>query len=283
MLSTEKYIREGSDFYVYTPGAMAKGLFLYPMIIGYFRYLPGYWIRRQSFDSFLIMYIRKGSCTVELDGRTYHAYEGNVVLIDCYRPHAYGTDTGWEAEWIHYDGRQARGYYNAIVNDAGPVITLKDTYRFEKYLHKIYVSFRDSLSIREALFNNYLVNLMTELLLARNQDAAEQGSRGVIDDTIAYITEHIRDELALGQLAEQAALSPFYFSRLFKKETGFTPHEYVIEARVNAAKYFLQSGKMSIKDICFSCGFTSESSFCTTFKKVTGQTPSQYRASVDVQ
>ena len=71
-----------------------------------------------------------------------------------------------------------------------------------------------------------------------------------------------------------------YFSRLFKKETGYSPHEYVIQARVNAAKYFLQSARLSQKDICYSCGFSSESSFCTTFKKATGLTPSQYRKNV---
>ena len=62
MLSTEKNVIPGSDFYVYTPSAMASGIFLYPMSTGYFRYRPGYRLRRSSFDSFLIMYMKKGSC-----------------------------------------------------------------------------------------------------------------------------------------------------------------------------------------------------------------------------
>lgn len=280
MISTEKYVQPGSDFYIYTAGALAKKLFLYPMITGSFKYLPGYHISRKAFDSFLIMYIKKGYCTVETDGRNYHAYQGNVVLIDCYSPHAYGSSSGWEAEWVHYDGAAARGYFEAITDSSGPVITLKDTYRFEKYLHNIYLSFRNSLAVREPVLNNYLINLMTELLLVRNQDIAEVSASGIIDDTLAYITEHLQEELSLEQLAKQASLSSFYFCRLFKKETGFSPHEYVIEARINAARYFLQSTRMSIKDICFSCGFSSESSFCTTFKKKTGLTPSHFRAHV---
>ena len=280
MVSTEKYIQPGSDFYVYTAGALAQKLFLYPMIVGSFHYMPGYRIRRLSFDSFLLMYIRRGQLLVETDGQLRTAYAGNVVFLDCYQPHAYGTDHGCEVEWLHFDGANARGYYEAITQQSGPVITLKDSYRFEKYLHKLYLSFRDALAIRDPLLNNYIVNVLTELLLARNQDSADVSSSGIIDDTIAYITEHLQEELSLEQLARQASLSPFYFSRLFKKETGYSPHEYVIQARVTAAKYFLQSARLSQKDICYSCGFSSESSFCTTFKKSTGLTPSQYRKNV---
>lgn len=281
MQSTEKYIQPGSDFFVYTAGALAQKLFLYPMIVGSFRYLPGYHIRRQSFDSFLLMYIKRGQCLVEVGGEKRTAYEGNVVFLDCYHPHAYGTDSGCEVEWLHFDGPNARGYYDAITQQNGPIITLKDSYRFEKYLHKLYLGFRDALAVREPLLNNYIVNILTELLLTRSQDSADRRSSGIIDDTIAYITDHLQEELSLEQLARQASLSPFYFSRLFKNETGYSPHEYVIQVRVNAAKFFLQSARLSQKDICYSCGFSSESSFCTTFKKATGLTPSQYRKNVN--
>ena len=223
MVSTEKYIQPGSDFYVYTAGALAQKLFLYPMIVGSFRYMPGYRIRRQSFDSFLLMYLKRGQSTVEIGGQKRTAYEGNVIFLDCYQPHSYGTDSGCEIEWLHFDGLNARGYYEAITQQTGPVITLKDTYRFEKYLHKIYLGFRDSLAVRDPLLNNYIVNILTELLLARNQDSADVSSSGIIDDTIAYITEHLQEELSLEQLARLASLSPFYFSRLFKKGTGFSP------------------------------------------------------------
>ena len=102
-------------------------------------------------------------------------------------------------------------------------------------------------------------------------------SANFIEDMVAYINEHLAGPLTLEELASQASLSPFYFSRLFKKETGFTPHGYVITARVNNAKFLLKSSNATIKEICFGTGFTSESSFCTTVKKITGSTPSEYR------
>ena len=252
-------------------------MFLYPVSTGYFRYLPGYCLRRSSYDSFLIMYMQKGSCEIETGGRTCHAGPDQIVLLDCYEPHCYYTTTGWDAEWLHFDGSNARSYFKAIMDSRNPVINLHDTYRFEKYLHKIYISFKDHISIKEALLNNYIVNILTELLIGRDMEHSVNVSANIIEDTVAYINEHLAGPLTLEELASQASLSPFYFSRLFKKETGFTPHGYVITARVNNAKFLLKSSNATIKEICFGTGFTSESSFCTTFKKITGSTPSEYR------
>lgn len=277
MISTEHGVVSGSDYYIYTPGSQAKNLFFYPIIVGLFSYHPGYALRRKSFDSFLIMFMRKGECEIETDGRTYHASADQVVVLDCYKPHSYCSSTGWEAEWLHFDGGNAAGYFDAILDGGSPVLTLRDTYRLEKYLHKIYLHFRENVSIKEALLNNYIVNILTELLVSQDYEHSERGSSSVIEDTIAYINEHLTDALTLDTLAGQAALSPFYFSRLFKKETGFSPHGYVITARLSHAKYLLKSTDMSIKDICFSTGFSSESSFCTTFKKSVQTTPSEYR------
>ena len=280
MLTKEQGIVPDSDYYIYTPSAQAQNLFLYPLITGYFRYLPGYCLRRTSLDSFLIMHMKRGDCEVECGNRHFHAYEGQVVLLDCYAPHAYYSSKGWDAEWFHFDGVCARGYYEAVTGDGGPVISLQNSYRLDKYLHNIYLLFRESPSVVEPLLNNYIVNILTELLISQEAKTTNMVSAGIISDSIAYINEHLTEALSLDDLAGQASLSPYYFSRLFKKETGFSPHSYVITTRISNAKFLLHSSDLSVKSICFATGFTSESSFCTTFKKETGMTPSEYRAKV---
>lgn len=280
MRSTEALVAPGSDYYIYTPSAQAQGLFLCPLIVGHFQYLPGYCLRRTSLDSFLIMHITRGGCEVECGGQRFRAREGQVVVLDCYAPHAYWTGEGWEAEWLHFDGPCARGYFDAVTGGDSPVISLKNSCRFEKNLHKIYTQFRDASPVREALLNNYIVNLLTELLAGREEAAPGAQSAGIIEDSVAYINDHLAQELSLEDLAAQAALSPFYFSRLFKRETGFSPHRYILAARISNAKFLLQSTGDSVKTICFTAGFSSESSFCTAFKKETGLTPSEYRARV---
>ena len=219
MLSTESGVIPGSDYYIYTPSTQAESLFLYPINVGYFRYRPGYCLRRDSYDSFLIMYMRKGGCEIEINGRHYHAAADQVVVLDCYGPHCYHTSTGWDAEWLHFDGPGARGYFDAIVENGNPVITLKDHYRLEKDLHKIYMQFKDRAPVKEAILNNYIVNILTELLIGRNSEHPVSISSSIIEDIVAFINEHLTDPLTLEDLAAEVSLSPFYFSRLFKRET----------------------------------------------------------------
>ena len=202
MLSTEQGVIPGSDFYIHTPSAQASAMFLYPVSTGYFRYLPGYCLRRSSYDSFLIMYMQKGSCEIETGGRICHAGPDQIVLLDCYEPHCYYTTTGWDAEWLHFDGSNARSYFKAIMDSRNPVINLHDTYRFEKYLHKIYISFKDHISIKEALLNNYIVNILTELLIGRDMEHSVNVSANIIEDMVAYINEHLAGPLTLEELRE---------------------------------------------------------------------------------
>ncbi|MBR1622558.1 MAG: AraC family ligand binding domain-containing protein, partial [Pseudobutyrivibrio sp.] len=138
MLSNEKYINPKSDYYIYTPGSVAQNLFLYPTIIGHFKYEPEYRIYRDSFDSFLCIFIKQGCCTVKSLGQTLQAHENQIIFLDCYQPHSYESNGPWEAEWFHFDGTTARGYYDAITQNKNIVISLSSTYRFEKYLSKIY-------------------------------------------------------------------------------------------------------------------------------------------------
>ena len=96
---------------------------------------------------------------------------------------------------------------------------------------------------------------------------------------IAYIQEHFAEPISLDDLAAMASLSPYYFTRLFTRETGQTPHQYLLSVRINSARFLLKSSPLSVKKIGFACGFTSESSFSAAFRKRTGQTPGQYRFS----
>ncbi|MDR6816442.1 AraC family transcriptional regulator [Neorhizobium sp. 2083] len=94
-----------------------------------------------------------------------------------------------------------------------------------------------------------------------------------------FIEAKLGDEIALEDLAREACLSPFHFSRLFHETTGLPPHRYVIEHRIRAAQSMLVSGDSTIAEIALDTGFGSQANFARTFRKVTGMTPRQYRGS----
>ena len=81
MISYETHILPNSDYYVYTPSTLAKKLFFYPICIGSFRYESGYRLARDSYDSFLIMYILKGTCFITVDSHTCLLYTSRMILF----------------------------------------------------------------------------------------------------------------------------------------------------------------------------------------------------------
>lgn len=278
MLSTETGVLKNSDYYIHTAGTQVRQTFFYPVCTGYFRYAPGYHLQRSSYDSFLVMLVKKGEFYVSCAGETqYIAKEGQIVVLDCYVPHSYGTTRGGDLLWLHLDGPVARQYYELIIASGSPILTLKDTFQFEKYLNRIYQLFKSGTTARDAFLSQYITTLLTELLVGQTVTSGHSQQSDVIEETVAYINEHLTENLSLDFLAKRASLSPYYFTRLFKKETGFTPHEYLIAARINTAKFLLKNTTTSVKEICFCTGFSNESSFCTTFKKWVKQTPTDYR------
>lgn len=279
MRSTEFKVSPQSDYYIYTPSALARKLYLYPLLTGYFIYEPGYFIERNHFDNFLIMYICKGICTVSAGSKSYTASAGQFVLLDCYHPHSYGSEDLWEAVWMHFDGPLARAYYDEIWSGCGPVISPAHPEILSGLLSRIYEIFQTSSPLAETTLSDYITRILNGLLFSVQGKKRSTLRTSSITDTIAYINEHFHESLSLDALAKQANISPYHFTRIFAKETGMTPHHYLIATRISAAKFLLKSSGSSVKEIAFRTGFQSETSFCNTFKKWEGCTPSQYRTS----
>ncbi len=280
MRSQEEKVLPLSDYYVYAPSELAVRLYLYPTSVGFFYYDADYWIRRNRFDSFLIMYIARGVCRITLPDRSFSAKAGQFVLLDCYERHSYGSPGAWDALWMHFDGKLARDYYHEIVSVHGNVFIPEDPQAPVYQLEKIYEVFRNSSTILESKLSAYITKLLNYFLFLPAENRKSKAYSAAMADAISYINERFQSDLTLEELAEKTNMSLFHFTRIFTRETGITPHQYLIKTRLSAAKYLLKSTETSIKDIAFSTGFNSESSFCTTFKKWEQMTPSQYRQSI---
>jgi AraC family transcriptional regulator len=92
-----------------------------------------------------------------------------------------------------------------------------------------------------------------------------------------YIKASLKADIRLEELAAQACLSPFHFSRLFREATGLSPHRYVIDQRVQAARQELARNNLSLVEIALEFGFGSQANFTRVFRKATSLTPGQYR------
>jgi AraC family transcriptional regulator len=95
--------------------------------------------------------------------------------------------------------------------------------------------------------------------------------------TLAYITEHLAQELSLVTLAAVGETSPAHFARLFKHATGTTPHQYVIARRMAQAKQLLAETDLPLVEISLQVGCTDQSHFTALFRKYGAMTPKAYR------
>jgi AraC-like DNA-binding protein len=85
--------------------------------------------------------------------------------------------------------------------------------------------------------------------------------------------------LDLAQIASEASFSPYHFIRLFRRAFDQTPHQYLIQRRIERAKTLLATGELSVTEVCFEVGFQSLGSFSALFHRSVGQPPRVYRAS----
>jgi len=93
----------------------------------------------------------------------------------------------------------------------------------------------------------------------------------------AYIEEHHADEISLPQVAAAVHTSTFYFCKLFKRSTGVNFTEFVSRVRTEKAKNLLLNQNLRISEIAYAVGFQSLTHFNRIFRKITGESPTEYR------
>ncbi len=122
------------------------------------------------------------------------------------------------------------------------------------------------------------------LSIASNQIVVqrEHAEPPIITKAKAYIQAHQADDISLGSVAKAVNTSTFYFCKMFKKITGLNFTNYLSRIRIEKAKNLLLNPNLRISEIAFEVGFQSLTHFNRVFKKIIGQSPTQYRNQLSV-
>jgi len=99
----------------------------------------------------------------------------------------------------------------------------------------------------------------------------------IIENALAYIGNNYNKDISLVDVSREVNISPYYFSKVFKDETGWNFIEYLTNLRIEKAKELLSSTECSMKEICVMVGYSEPNYFSRTFKKNVGVTPTEYK------
>lgn len=264
-----------------TPSMLAKSMFYYVQSMGHFRCNSKYCVDRKDYNSMLLVYTISGEGELKYFGQSYTLVPGTVFLIDCMNAHCYKTkrkDKSWEFLWIHFSGGESRNYTKYIYSNEGPVYTVQENSIIPLSICKIHKLYRSGNISADILSSCIIVEMLTELMLKSSPTTFQhENYSDVVKNAIKYIEMHFYMPVTIEELAEKMCMSKYYFARLFKKSTGYSPYEYLIVTRLNYSKELLKTTEMPISEIALKSGFGSPSHYIKVFKQKEGLTPLAFR------
>ncbi|NGQ96716.1 AraC family transcriptional regulator [Brevibacillus sp. SYP-B805] len=273
---------EDSVRIIATPSVTAKSTFYYVQEVGWFRTRPPYFTERENLNSYLVVCTLAGKGYLHYKGKWYTLGANQVFFIDCMEYQFYKTDEHelWEMVWVHFNGSGSRGYYEQFMKNGSPVVT------FEKGCDTVASIIRQLIDIHrqkdvrtEPLSSFLLVHLLTELLLAANAPSHSAGLflPSYLEQILRDLDKRFHEKISLDQLAKRHAVSKFHLVREFKKYTGFTPNEYLINRRITYAKELLIYSDLTVSAIASRVGIDNVSHFINLFKDRVEMTPLAFR------
>lgn len=137
----------------------------------------------------------------------------------------------------------------------------------------------------DALFRQQMTDLLATRLLAAHtggdpvtiQPVIGGLSPGTLRRAIERLHSDVDTDVSLAALASDAGLSRFHFCRAFKESTGLSPHAWLRQHRLEQAMNMLRNTDDSIVSIAVALGYASQTAFAAAFRKLTGETPSDWR------
>jgi len=265
-----------------------------------------------SHEYFQICYVMKGTCLHIVNGKKAVLVKGDMFSVPPDYEHALEFFPGKEAEIAHIDFMPFlldRGLVNfsnmkSLVNFIfiQPFVEMNDqllpklnlSFSCQREVENLIVEMMKELQLKMEGYQLVVKSNLQKLLVIAGREydrfirhKREHGMMSVhhksLEEAVAFIKEKYMFPIKLQDVAARAAMSPTYFSALFKLIYGKTFTEYLNETRLKEAMRLLQQTDRSVEDISLSTGYNHLTHFHRMFKKMTGVTPREYRKKSSLQ
>ncbi len=272
-----------SAWQVVTAGGSAKANLPYVQEAGDFLAHGKYYTTREGLPSYLIKYTVSGEGTLDYGGQSVRLPAGHFFWIDCMNPQSYRTSDpagNWRVLWVHFHGAGCAYFLEQFLSATGgrsdavlpvdsPVPSLLQSI-LELYGKGRHGSDAD---LRAAAL---LTSLMSECVSAASRKS-DGAATGAVREARDYLLLHYAEPVTLDVLARVLSLSKYHLQKLFRRQVGQTPNEFLNDLRLNHAKEFLRATDEPVARIAEAVGFENASYFIRRFKRHEGVTPAVYR------
>jgi AraC family transcriptional regulator len=133
----------------------------------------------------------------------------------------------------------------------------------------------------ETLATSLAVHLATQygVKTATAPEIEDHSCSRAVRQALEHINEHFTTDLSLGDIAKVAGLSPFHFTRVFKRQVGLSPYQFLLQRRIDRAKQLLLRQDRTIAAVALEVGFYDQSHFTNHFRRICGVTPRKFALS----
>ena len=234
-----------------------------------------------SHDAFVIAATEVGGSEFKSRGRAGEADPAHLLVFNPAEPHSgrMAKSPRWRYRSLYLDERAMNEVGATLGMNATPYFTANvfgdsDLVAGFLALHRALEDGKDPLRIRE-----YLAASFGELV-RRHAEAGQRvkpapRDHAILRRAIEVMNERYAENLTLEELGAEVGLTPFQLIGLFKRGTGFTPHGYLTQIRLKAARARIQAGE-PLSGVAISSGFYDQPALTTHFKRAYGITPLQF-------
>jgi len=232
-----------------------------------------------------ILLIEEGEGEFEIDGRGYTAEAGTLLFYQRSVWHKeLSTKHPFRAAYIGFEGLKIKGAAPGFFFKEGetPVLRLQEHLPVvRKLMRDAIAEYRRNEPEAETIANHYLGILFARLARLRLYGDAGERSRASVKEAVSkarrIIEENYGSPITLDTLAAETYLNKYHLAHLFKADMGISPIRFLIYCRMEAAKRYLKTTDLLVKQIAELVGYQSEPSFYNIFLRAEGVTPGEFR------
>lgn len=274
-------MEEKSFGYILVPEKHISEHLLYLRGIGYIADNPSFFIMRNTYPDYLVMYTISGNIIIEQYGKKRMLSMGQSCFMNLQNPHCYYSDPDIPCKilWVHFGGKAILDLLPVLLPTSQKDFSVFDNPKIADYIRRCIDIYQTEHQNAYLQISSVLYSLLMEILSSLDDPNIDTALRkNEFQDRLdTYVFAHIDEKITLSDLAKEFHFSEAYFCRKVKANTGYTFSKYLLLKKIEIAKYKLLYTDDKLSVIADSLGFYDQSHFSYCFYKSVGMYPTQYR------